>query len=233
MYNITDATQEALAPVEIWRTMVQSVIGRNYILISNRAMGAIQITVFARVEVIYGISHLTLSHVPCGIGNVMVNKGGVGVSFRIYGTSFAFVAAHLPAHQNKVLDRNAAFHRIDYLLTNALIGHTITSEEAASPPILPSNETHLGNTFDHVFFMGDFNYRMDFPDYGRFMQMLNVIKASEKKDADSKNKSGNGNGGGNGGGSSNGSGGGGDSKIYNKHTSMKILIEVCIVCMCI
>lgn len=203
MYNLTDATQESLAPVEIWRAMVQSVIGRDYCMIANRVMGAIQITVFAKAEVIYGISHLSLSHVPCGIGNVMANKGGVGVSFKIYGTSFAFVAAHLPAHQNKVLERNAAFHRIDYLLSNALLGNIVSSDEAA--PALPPGQTHLGNAFDYVLFMGDFNYRMDFPDYKRLMQMLNVIKASEvKHDSNTKNS----------------------STSDGKHGSMKILIEV-------
>ena len=41
-----------------------------------------------------------------GIGRVGLNKGGVGIAVRLGGTRFAFVGAHLAAHQSQCTRRN-------------------------------------------------------------------------------------------------------------------------------
>lgn len=186
LYNVTDGSIDELAPVEIWRTMVQTVLGRQYTIVANRTMGAIQCTVYCKVNQIHMISHMTVNHVACGIGNVFQNKGAVGIAFKVYGTSIAFVCAHLPAHQNKVQERNSAYQRIDQLLTQALI----TGDES-TPPVNSSQmnkvissqpgQSLMCANFDYVFFAGDFNYRVDCRDVGRFLQMISLLQSLEKK----------------------------------------------------
>jgi hypothetical protein len=58
------------------------------------------------------VQGLQLIGVPCGVGNVLTNKGAVCVLLRIRDTSLAFVNAHLAAHEPKLLERNANYHRI-------------------------------------------------------------------------------------------------------------------------
>ena len=105
LYNVTESNSDVLAPVEIWRTMIQSIVGNKYTIIGNKTMGAIQCTVYCKTNMIHKISHMSANHVACGIGNIFQNKGAVGISFNIYDTSIAFIGAHLPAHKKNVIDR--------------------------------------------------------------------------------------------------------------------------------
>jgi len=79
--------------------------------------------------------------VPCGVGNVLHNKGAQAALFRVgvspgqrgqqqqkgggrgsklnMGTSFLFVNAHLAAHQHKVEERNAD---VDRVMTEMQVG---------------------------------------------------------------------------------------------------------------
>ena len=50
--------------------------------------------------------------VPCGVGNVWTNKGAVCVLLRAKDRTFAFVNAHLAAHEEMLGERNANYHRI-------------------------------------------------------------------------------------------------------------------------
>lgn len=181
LYNITESKLDDLAPAELWRTMVQSVLGRHFSIVGNRTMGAVQITVFCRTNLVHTISHMSVGHVSCGLGNFVQNKGGVGVSFRMHETSFAFVGAHLPAHQNKVPERNDAYHRIDQLLTPLLLNGDTDESNHEVTNWYPSTQSLLCSNFDHVFFMGDFNYRVDCRDQERLMTMLAFMDTFERR----------------------------------------------------
>ena len=61
----------------------------------------------------------------------------------IYDTSLCFITAHLAAHQTKVKDRNDNVERIFQNLR------------------LHVKEVDLNNQFNHIFFFGDLNYRID------------------------------------------------------------------------
>ena len=50
--------------------------------------------------------------VSCGLGNVIGNKGAVGVSFEYAGARMCFLNAHLAAHAENVAQRNADYHRV-------------------------------------------------------------------------------------------------------------------------
>lgn len=74
--------------------------------------GWIQMEVFVRRELLPMVKDVRRDAVSCGIGNVIGNKGGVGVSFEYAGARLCFLNAHLAAHTEKVKQRNADYHRI-------------------------------------------------------------------------------------------------------------------------
>ena len=86
--------------------------------------------------------------VATGVGGVMGNKGGVGISFKLYETSLCFVGSHLAAHQNKIENRNDDYLTIVKGLTPLLYQ-------------LNSQSIDITNQFDHIFWFGDLNYRID------------------------------------------------------------------------
>lgn len=80
-----------------------------------------------------------------GFGNVVGNKGGVQVGFRLGRTSLAFINAHLAAHQEKMNDRTRDFTKI-------LLHSPLQSEK---------NGHSVHEEYDRVFFMGDLNPRLN------------------------------------------------------------------------
>lgn len=82
-----------------------------------------------RKSLVPHLSPLHICEVPCGVGNVLHNKGAQAALFRVGiergrkggggGTSFLFVNAHLAAHQHKVEERNAD---VDRVMTELQVG---------------------------------------------------------------------------------------------------------------
>jgi Ca2+-binding EF-hand superfamily protein len=141
--------------------MVKECLGKDYFLVHGEALAAIQCVVFAHVslkdetdkEDAGGICHHNADVVATGIGNTFGNKGGVGISVIIGKTSFLFISAHLAAHQHKVHERNEHFKMINQKLN------------LHRPDFVPMVEIGTGNDvsdrFHHVFWLGDFNYRIN------------------------------------------------------------------------
>ncbi|CAM9635514.1 unnamed protein product, partial [Hapterophycus canaliculatus] len=95
-----------------WRRLLIRTLGRDFVRVGHHAMGAVQLTLFARRDVLERVKVVKLTEVVCGVGNVLQNKGGIGAYVRVDRTTFLFVAAHLAAHQASVEDRNAGYWRI-------------------------------------------------------------------------------------------------------------------------
>lgn len=71
-------------------------------------------------------------------------KGAVGVSFKLYNIlSLAFINVHLAAHQNESSTRD---QEIETIFKNLQLGNL---------------NFDCSNQFDHCFFFGDMNYRID------------------------------------------------------------------------
>lgn len=111
---------DQLSPVDVWLVMVKSAMGEGFTLVASRAMGAIHVCVFVRHDILDCVSNVSTTYVPCGIGNVMYNKGAVGVRLNVYDTSVAFICAHLAANKEKIIDRCQDFHRIAHVIIENL-----------------------------------------------------------------------------------------------------------------
>eukprot|EP01083_Nonionella_stella_P184514 670188_1 len=92
------------------------------------------------------ITDVDKSNFPCGVGNLLGNKGGVGISFWYHETSFCFVNCHLAAHQDMTDVRNKNVYDIVSGMKLKKGGHP---------------QMDLANQFHHLFFLGDLNYRID------------------------------------------------------------------------
>ncbi|XP_061153063.1 phosphatidylinositol 3,4,5-trisphosphate 5-phosphatase 1 [Syngnathus typhle] len=108
----------------------------------------IRILVLAKPEHENRISHVFSDSVKTGIANTLGNKGAVGVSFMFNGTSFGFVNSHLTSGSEKKLRRNQNYLNILRFLN------------LGDKKLNPFDITHQ---FTHLFWLGDLNYRVDFP----------------------------------------------------------------------
>lgn len=147
------ATQECEQSIEAslifsskakWTKRVTELLGDEYVEVGQETLQAIHIIVFIRRALAGMLSDMDHAKVATGFGDVVGNKGGVGVCFNLGSTSFLFIAAHFAAHQHKVEQRNADFHKINSKLS------------LRPNPQIPM----VCDRFDRVFWMGDLNYRL-------------------------------------------------------------------------
>ena len=95
-----------------WRALQKKVFGKQYKCIAQHKMGGLQMAVYGSKRAAKQVQGLQILDVACGVGNVLTNKGGICVLLRIKGKTLALINGHFAAHQTKVAERNADFHRI-------------------------------------------------------------------------------------------------------------------------
>ncbi|KAI0090185.1 Endonuclease/exonuclease/phosphatase [Irpex rosettiformis] len=124
-----------------------------YELLAKERMMGLYLAIFVHRDVKPFVEKTSKSAVTAGlIGGRVGNKGGVGISLKIAGTSFLFVNAHLAAHEGKVHHRIANFVKIKNELA-------VDDFLAADDPRML--EEDLTNRFDFTFVCGDLNFRLD------------------------------------------------------------------------
>nr|XP_057911273.1 inositol polyphosphate phosphatase-like 1b isoform X2 [Doryrhamphus excisus] len=114
--------------------------------VAVQSLWNMRLAVFVKPELEGSIGRVSTASVKTGLGNTLGNKGAVGVSFHLNGTSFGFVNCHLTSGSEKALRRNQNFGDILRLLS--------------------LGDKHLGAfdislRFTHLFWCGDLNYRLD------------------------------------------------------------------------
>uniref|UniRef100_A0AAQ5Y0L2 phosphatidylinositol-3,4,5-trisphosphate 5-phosphatase n=1 Tax=Amphiprion ocellaris TaxID=80972 RepID=A0AAQ5Y0L2_AMPOC len=145
-------TQEDPLGEREWAETVKGVL-RNITNISFKQVAIntlwnIRIVVLAKPEHENRISHVFTDSVKTGIANTLGNKGAVGISFMFNGTSFGFVNSHLTSGSEKKLRRNQNYINILRFLN------------LGDKKLNPFDITHQ---FTHLFWLGDLNYRVEFP----------------------------------------------------------------------
>ncbi|KXS12324.1 DNase I-like protein [Gonapodya prolifera JEL478] len=128
-----------------WELLLRSHLGQAYTMLCACTMAGLHIVVFAHKSLFARIdtSSIRSVKVPCGIANVLGNKGAVAVSLEIGGRTLCFVGVHLTAGDKpKYCEaRNSDHRRIETLLAEQLyVG---------------------GRLPDLTFFAGDLNYRVN------------------------------------------------------------------------
>eukprot|EP00293_Proteomonas_sulcata_P008985 CAMPEP_0184303390 /NCGR_PEP_ID=MMETSP1049-20130417/13147_1 /TAXON_ID=77928 /ORGANISM="Proteomonas sulcata, Strain CCMP704" /LENGTH=876 /DNA_ID=CAMNT_0026614923 /DNA_START=166 /DNA_END=2796 /DNA_ORIENTATION=+ len=158
-----------------WEAQVKGTLGNSYSVIAKKCLGSTHLMCFIRSNLRAKVVDVQVAQVVAGFGNVMANKGGVAVCFDLFSTSFLFVSAHFAAHQKQIQARNSNFERIDAGLVPLLcpvIAATNAPANNRDVRDLESVEANPGSPrskrtwscsslFDRVFWMGDFNYRLD------------------------------------------------------------------------
>jgi hypothetical protein len=82
-----------------------------------------------------------------GIAHVIGNKGGLAIKIEIFGKSLCFLSCHLAAHLKHLDDRVSNLHEIFHQLR------------------LGVKKLELTHQFDHMFLIGDLNFRVDLSTY--------------------------------------------------------------------
>jgi len=107
--------------------------GEGWIPLAIHSMGGMQSMLFVREGIRDRVRNVVVEDVSTGIGNVVVNKGGIGVFVTLkkssvcdedYGEDDAgtdtecmvFINSHLAAHEGKWSERDKDFHRISEVL---------------------------------------------------------------------------------------------------------------------
>ena len=128
-----------------WQAKLEDALGEGYVCVGSQTLVAIHLAVFVRRPWLERVSSVQCSHVATGQADMLGNKGGVAIAIAIGATSFVFVNAHFAAHQTKVHQRNADFHRIDRglrLKPPALASPTVPTAIGA-PASKPSDGIHV------------------------------------------------------------------------------------------
>jgi len=153
---------------EDWEATLYTHLGPEYALLKSKSLGQMRLVVFARKKESSKFMNFETATEATGIGHVMSNKGGVAISFSYNDTSICFINAHLAAHQHKVARRNSDVNEIMNGISRTL----------------GKLKVDVMCEFDHVIFMGDLNYRLDYGNQGeektpsleQFKQMVQKIE---------------------------------------------------------
>jgi phosphatidylinositol-bisphosphatase len=149
------ATQECERSIEMsllirskakWTATLTRLLGEQYYEVAQENLQAIHIIAFAKKKLRNDISLVSVGQVATGFMDYIGNKGATAISFDIGSTSLLFIGCHFTAFHGKVVKRNADYKKINERLPN---------RKSAELPV----EAH--KRFDHVFWMGDLNYRIN------------------------------------------------------------------------
>lgn len=129
----------------IWRKYLTALISRDsiYELITSIQLVGVCLFIFSKVKHVEFIKEVSTSYVKTGLGGTAGNKGGVGISLKLYNSLFCFVCAHFAAGNtyNNVQQRMKDFNDI-------------------SQQLLFDRDRNIYD-HDYIFWVGDLNYRIN------------------------------------------------------------------------
>jgi hypothetical protein len=125
-----------------WLACLAGTLGDSYVLLHKHSLGQMRVACFVRADVAPAAHRWRSSTEATGIGHVLSNKGGVGVSCRVWDTSLCFINSHLAAHDDMERRRNDDFAEI---VGGCFFGEKVECVQA----------------FHHLVWFGDLNYRCE------------------------------------------------------------------------
>ncbi|XP_057373007.1 inositol polyphosphate 5-phosphatase E-like [Daphnia carinata] len=144
-------TQETNGERDEWEVGLQETLGPGHVLFHSVELGTIHMAVFLRRDLIWVCSVPESDTHSTRAGSAFRTKGGVAIGFSIFGTSLLFVNCHLPAHAEKVAERERDLKKIFLSLD--------------LPKELPirKKQRDVTSNYDLVFICGDMNFRINKP----------------------------------------------------------------------
>lgn len=156
-----------------WLETCKIHVGNRYRIVHATSRGQMRLVVFVRDDAEKAVSHVHSGSEATGVGHVIANKGGVCISFKFWDTGLCFVNSHFAAHDGHCEMRNSNYREI--------VGELRVGVQ----------NMDILNQFNHVFWMGDLNYRLDFtgteerpmtPQRRFWHKQVKTIMAGEYKD---------------------------------------------------
>jgi phosphatidylinositol-bisphosphatase len=106
-----------------WRQLREKYLSKDqYICVGEKRMGGLNLAMYVRKPLRNLIKNIKVAEIPCGVGNILSNKGAVCLILELVNKkSIAFINAHLAAHQQMVKVRNANYFRIVRYLRDSVL----------------------------------------------------------------------------------------------------------------
>lgn len=147
-----------------WCTILTTLLGHDYIEITQSNLVAIHCIVYIHKNYAHYISNIEVDTVATGIGNVVGNKGCVGISFNIGYSKLCCITSHFQAHQNNIQGRNLDYYKIINKIRLGLNNNNNNSKHDSNNNNNNITTSSLSTTvidrFDYVLWCGDLNYRV-------------------------------------------------------------------------
>lgn len=124
-------TQES-GPIAEWEQLLLTALSPDFVKLSSSSLMAMHLVIFIRSTLVSRISHIRISNVATGVGNVLGNKGGVAVSFQIDRIKVLCISSHFAAHDTEINRRNLDYKRIKTGLFTSNLSSTTISPRVAS-----------------------------------------------------------------------------------------------------
>ncbi|KAL3765762.1 hypothetical protein ACHAW5_005295 [Stephanodiscus triporus] len=148
-------------------------LGEKYVPLAIHSLGGIQCALYCHRDVLGDVEMIDLADVTCGVGGVFHNKGAIGIYLKLKRRSpdknstmisrILLVSGHLAAHVKNVDARNSDFKRIVSDLEAQAPARFLRPKRNTDGSLAECDGAHLLSSMDHVFFVGDLNYRIDLP----------------------------------------------------------------------
>ncbi|GBG27468.1 Phosphatidylinositol 3,4,5-trisphosphate 5-phosphatase 1 [Hondaea fermentalgiana] len=122
-------------------------IGPEWALVRESELAQMRLFVFAKKAHLHAISDVQYASEATGVGGIGANKGGVAASFTMYGMRMGWISCHLAAHKKQ---------RYLKARNNDLAEIFMSFDKKLS-----SRWYNLTSVLDHIFLLGDLNYRID------------------------------------------------------------------------
>jgi len=92
MYLI--GTQESSSLRHEWELLLQQTLGPAFVLVHSASLGMIYLVLFLRRDLIWYCSAVRSAGYATRPGTMIKTKGGVGLCFTLFGSSFLFITSH-------------------------------------------------------------------------------------------------------------------------------------------
>ncbi|XP_036367978.1 ras guanine nucleotide exchange factor B-like [Octopus sinensis] len=141
-------TQENALNKRQWEITLQETLGPSYVLFHSASLGSLHIAIFMRRDLIWFCSIPEEDSITTRAVTMIKTKGSVAVALTFFGTSMLFIISHFTASYQKMADRMSDYEK------------TIRDLRLPKGSQL-SGSKDVTSRYDSVFWMGDFNFRIN------------------------------------------------------------------------